>query len=300
MVSDLTIIRLNPTGLETRARVGMQKKLYRSDTKLGKQNFAFAGIYPKLNPASVHLGIGGEVQPVAALNVKAFVELQQYFGTFGFLQGFTSPAQTYSDDRLKKLADQPDREPQATNVLHVGLAPLLQAKVGPVAVRLLMQLDYWQLALEDGETAAYEPTFDTLLPDGGFTFSTDTDLLYTGKPGLAVGLRHTWVHPLYRASHFADDDLSTSENLDVFNRFGSANSHQRLGILAAYTLHDRGPSAFNKPTVLAIASIYLDHRYRTGAPTTLRPGDTSADYRGRAFPYLVLGFAFESDLLAAR
>src|SRR5688572_14995278 len=34
MASDLTIFRLNPLGLETRARIGVQKKLFPSDMKL--------------------------------------------------------------------------------------------------------------------------------------------------------------------------------------------------------------------------------------------------------------------------
>src|SRR5215217_852814 len=44
MVSDLTIMRLNPTGLETRARIGVQKKLYPSDKKITENNFFFAGV----------------------------------------------------------------------------------------------------------------------------------------------------------------------------------------------------------------------------------------------------------------
>src|SRR5690606_33269445 len=41
MASDLTIFRLNPLGLETRARVGVQKKLYASDKKVTENNFFF-------------------------------------------------------------------------------------------------------------------------------------------------------------------------------------------------------------------------------------------------------------------
>src|SRR5687767_8671045 len=62
MASDLTILRLTPTGLETRARIGLQKKLYPSDTKITENNFYFAGVFPKLNPASAHIALGGELQ----------------------------------------------------------------------------------------------------------------------------------------------------------------------------------------------------------------------------------------------
>src|SRR5262245_53612026 len=68
IVSDLTIVRLNPTGLETRARVGVQKKLFPSEQKLTENNFFFAGMFPKLNPASAHIAIGGELQPASIFN----------------------------------------------------------------------------------------------------------------------------------------------------------------------------------------------------------------------------------------
>jgi hypothetical protein len=302
MLSDLSLLRINPIGLETRARFGLQKRLYPSETKVGKNNFGFVGVYPRFNPASATLGIGGELQPVALLNVKGFVEVQKYFGTFGLLPGFTSPAQNYSDQTIQDRADVPGTEAQAATIFHAGLAPLLQAKFagGKIAARVLFQLDYWQLKLRDGETVAYDQTFDTLLPDGGLTLSTDTDVLYTGRPGLAIGLRHTWVKPIYKARHFADDDLSSQENAEVFARFGSSNAHQRLGVFAAYSFNDRGPSRFNKPTIIAIVSMYLDHRYRTGAPGALRPGERADDFTSRALPYLLVGFAFESDLLAAK
>jgi hypothetical protein len=49
MISDLTIFRLNPIGLETRSRIGFQKKLYPSTKKVTENNFFFAGLFPKLN-----------------------------------------------------------------------------------------------------------------------------------------------------------------------------------------------------------------------------------------------------------
>src|SRR6185503_7949121 len=88
MVSDLTIIRLNPTGLETRARVGVQKKLFASAKPITENNFAFGGVFPKLNPASAHIGFGGEIQPASIFNLRSFLEVSKYFGTFGYLQSF--------------------------------------------------------------------------------------------------------------------------------------------------------------------------------------------------------------------
>ena len=300
MLSSLSVIRVNPIGLEARTRFGVQKRLYPSDNQVSQNNFMFFGVYSKLNPASTHLAVGGEIQPVSIVNVKATVELQKYFGTFGFLQSFRSPDLNYSDAALDALESTAGSKPQSTTAFHAALAPLLQLKFGPIAVRTLAQLDYWDFALRDGDTVAYEATFDTLLPDRGFTLSTDTDLLYTGRPGLAVGLRHSWVHPLYKARHFNDPDLSATENAEEFDAFGGKNAHQRLGVFAAFTLRDRGPTKFNKPTIVLIASWYLSHRFRTGAPDVMRPNEVADDFTSRAIPYLLLGFAFESDLLATR
>jgi hypothetical protein len=300
MISDLSILRVNPIGVETRARVGFQKRLYASEKKILKTNLAFFGLYPKLNPASAHLAAGGEFQPVSIFNLRATAEVQKYFGTFGFLQSFQSPDENFSDQTLSDLETVPGRDPQAATAFHVSFQPLLQMKFGNIAVRALFQLDYWDMALRDGDTAAYEATFDTLLPDKGWTLSSDTDVLYTGRPGLAIGLRHSWVHPFYQARHFSNPNLSEMENAVVKDRFGATNAHQRLGLFAAYTLRDRGPSKFNKPTIILIASWYLDHRYRTGTPDAIRPDERPDDFTSRAFPYLLAGFAFESDLMAVR
>lgn len=292
MLSDLTILRLNPLGLETRGRFGLQKRLYYSETKLTKTNFMYVGTYPRLNPASANLGVGGEIQPASMFNLRAYGELQQYFGTFGYLQSFTSADANYSDHRMKDLRDDPVLKPQTGRILHASVQPMLMAKVGPMAIRALFQFDYWHLDVRDGDTTAYEPTFDTLLPDNGWTFTTDTDLLYTGKKGLAIGLRHTFVKPLYKARHFTDRA--------AFDAYDNENGHQRLGLFAAYTLHDHGPSRFNKPTIVLIASWYLRHKYRTGEPETLPTDHTADDYISRAFPYIIAGFAFESDFIPVR
>ena len=289
MFSDLTITRINPLGLETRGRLGLQKRLYYSDQKLTKTNFGFVGVYPKLNPVSAQLGAGGELQPMSMLNVRALAEVQQYFGTLGFLQSFPTADANYSDHALKALRDDPVRAPQSATMFHASIQPMLMAKVGPIALRALLLVDYWNFDVRAGDQVAYEPTFDTALPDRGWTVSTDTDLLYTGKRGLAIGLRHSTVTPLYRAEHFTDDA--------AYQAYDGANAHQRLGLFSAYTFHDRGPSRFNKPTLIVIASWYLSSRFRTGQPDAIPTGFTADDYVNRAIPYFLIGFAFESDFM---
>ncbi len=289
MASDLTILRLNPTGLETRARIGIQKKLYPSFKKVTENNFLFAGVFPKLNPASAHLGIGGELQPASIFNVRTFFELQKYFGTFGYLQSFTSANANYSDATLADNDDNPTpaTEPEAATGMRFSVQPMLQLKFGNVALRALAMFDYWNFSTR--ASTAYEPTLDTLLPDNGWTMSTDTDILYVTDIGLAAGLRHSWVKPMYASKHFVD----TADEAAYDGR----NEHHRLGLFGAYTLRDDGPSRFNKPTVILIVSWYLKHKYRAGEPDMLDPGHTADDYRSRAIPYFLAGFAFESDFM---
>ena len=292
MMSDLTIIRLNPTGLETRARIGLQKKLYPSDKKITENNFYFAGVFPKLNPASAHIGLGGEIQPASIFNLRTFFEVSKYFGTFGYLQSFTSANANYSDATLADNKDNPtpSTEPEAATSMRFSVQPMLQLKFGKIALRALAMFDYWNFSTR--ASTAYEPTVDTLLPDAGWTLSTDTDLLYVTDMGLAAGLRHSFVKPMYSSEHFTDAADEAA--------YDGQNSHQRLGLFAAYTLHDRGPSKFNKPTVILIVSWYLQHKYRAGEPDTLDPGHDADDYRTRAFPYIVAGFAFETDFIDVR
>jgi hypothetical protein len=288
VLSDLTVFRANPIGLETRARFGLQKRLYLSEQPISANNFGFAGTYVKLNPAGVQLAAGGELQPLSMLNLRAFAEVQRYFGNFGLLQSFPSANASYSDATLDELAD----TSRAASAFHASIQPTLQARVGPVAVRAQLQFDYWDLALRAGDAVAYEATLDTLLPDRGWTLAADVDVLYVGRPGLAAGVRYSYVHPFYGGEHFAGAADRAA--------YGGDNAHQRIGLFGAYTLRDTGPSRFNKPTLILIVAWYLSHRWRTGAPDLLPVGGAAEDYTSRAIPYVLAGFAFESDFLAAR
>jgi hypothetical protein len=197
---------------------------------------------------------------------------------------------------MKDLRDSKTLAPQATNVFHASIQPLLQLKVGPIAFKGLFQFDYWDFKVRSGDTTAYEATFDTLLPDGGWTLSIDADLLYLGIKNLAIGLRYSRVDAFYRQEHFAEPGV---DNAAAFAAYDGENDHHRVGLFAAYTLHDRGPATFGKSTVLLIASWYLAHRYRTGQPDApLMADNRPDDFIGRGVPYVLVGYAFESDFIA--
>lgn len=297
-LSDLTVLRVNPLGFETRARFGVEKRLYVSESKAFENNFVFAGLLPKLNPASAHLGLGVEIQPASFFNLRGAAEVGQFFGTFDMLQSFTTPTANWSDQTRKDLGDAgiDALEPYSAGALRLTVMPTLQLKVGPVVVRNTLTLDYWDLALRDGDTVAYEATVDVPLPDEGWVLSNDLDLLYMTDFGLVAGLRYTLVRPMYREEHFADPNRDAAGNAADFEAHKNDNAHQRLGLFAAYTLYDRPNETFNKPTIILIAAWYLDHRYRTGAPDTLGPGERDEDYVSQAMPYVILGFAFDATL----
>ena len=67
--------------------------------------------------------------------------------------------------------------------MRFSVQPMLQLKFGKIAVRALAMFDYWTFKTRNA--TAYEPTLDTLLPDNGWTVSTDTDVLYVTDRGLA-------------------------------------------------------------------------------------------------------------------
>jgi len=52
--------------------------------------------------------------------------------------------------------------------------------------------------------------------------------------------------------------------------------------------------------VILIVSWYLNHPWRAGEPDTIAADERSDDFTSRAFPYFLLGFAFESDFLAVK
>jgi hypothetical protein len=132
---------------------------------------------------------------------------------------------------------------------------------------------YFDMDLRADDQVWYEATLDAPIPGTGWVVANDLDVLYMTDFGLNTGVRYSSVFPQY-------DTRQSPQDTDT--------SHHRVGLLAAYTFFDEGYTAFNKPTVVLISSWYLKHRYRTGQDVS------------QAVPYVVLGFAFTSDLIDAR
>jgi hypothetical protein len=279
----LLVARYNPLGLEYQLRAGVQKKLYASPSPTTRDNFVFAGLSPKINPAYVKVGPSFEIQPASFFNLRVAGELVGYFSTFGYLQSYASPMADYSDTAI--AAGKEAKRNYSTYGGHVMIEPSVQLRVGDVVVRDKMAVEYWRMNVHDGDRVFYDVTLDTVLSKDGWVVSNDADLLFlhdfkdwTGTlrgARLTIGARYTMVKPLYQRGDFAPGDQPARED----------NGHHRVGPLLAFTFFDHGFEALNRPTVLVIVNWYADHRYRAGQDVN------------QAIPYFVLGLAAQTDFL---
>jgi hypothetical protein len=286
VLNSLNIFRWNPIGLESQNRFGWQQRIYEGKGRATRDNFWFAGTYLRLNPASVRAAAMIEVQPLAVFNLRLTAEQLYYYGNFTFLQSRGSATDDLSDAAMKQNREGPLGN-YAGGGQHVSIEPTLQVAFGPkerqIVIRNKTLLGWFNMDLRSGDRVWYEPTLDVPVPRQGWVLANDADLLWRGTVGkatLTLGLRYSMVRPLYDSG-----EVKAGEEPDAA---AALKDHHRLGLLAAYTFYDTVDARFEKPTVLLIASRYLDHAHRLG----VGPNSVNANV-----PYLVLGFAFQSDLL---
>ena len=263
---------VNPLGLASISRMGYRLNLFDSDNALLGDTFVSVALAPYVSPAFARGGLEVKLKPLAVLELTAIYDLISYFGNFGHVQSFDSPTEDASDDRLD------EREAQGLNNAIGGsmltLQSLLQAKVGPIAVRSFVKGFFIDMDLPAGDTVFYEPSLDILVPDDGLTLSTDTDLLVVSPSGFTLGLRHTFIRPL-----FDDDDFREGESTEDPN-----GPIHRLGPLLAYKFNlDKG-THFDEPTAFLLVHWYLKHRFRAGQESS------------QLFPYIAFGFAFSGHV----
>lgn len=266
--AQLDVIRYNPLGLESQNRLMFEKRLMDSDSILFSNTFVSGGLSVKLNPAFVKVGPLVELQPIALLHIRGGYEFMQFFGTFDYVQSYAEPTdpEGYSDDNRDLHAD----EAYVTNGHHLFVEPTVQAKGGPVAIRSKTAIEYWMMGLEGSDTVWYDATLDTYVPGTGLVLANDSDLLYlAGK--LTAGVRFSTVAPKYNDSHFSNGKPADFEPM----------GHSRIGPLVAYTLKEKKGEHAGKGSLLANVGWYLNHPNREGA-----------------LPYILVGYAFNKDLMA--
>lgn len=261
-------LRTNPIGLFTHLTFQLRYRLYDSESLALKDNYIGLGPVAFVSPALVRGGLGLEVQPLSVLQLSASFEGLHHLGEFNVLQSFPSPNADASDDTLDALGKAGTNYSSSGTLLTLGA--LLQAKVGPLAVRTNPRLFRYDQQLRDGDRVFYDPVLDITVPDGGWTLSNDADLLYlTG--GFALGLRYSATHSYYGEEHFAPGEADLGLNPTI----------HRVGPFLAYTFHDDPNRLFNTPTVALVTQWHLSHRYRAGEAVS------------QALPWVALAFQFK-------
>lgn len=256
------VLRGNPIGLQSQNQFMFQKRLMDSESPLFNSTFIEVGALNRISPAFITGGVGVNIKPIALLQLNLGVEAIQYFGGFDQILSFDTPDQDYSDATQEARSEA--GENYATNGVRAFGKLRFQVKVKKIALINEVGMEHWNLNLTDGGKYFYEFTTDVLAPANGWMLTNDINLLYFVKFG-AIGLRHSLVKPFY------EDPTE-----------GLGNPHQRGGLVAIIPLKDK-EGGISKPQLLAIANVYINHRYRD-----FSTADTP-------LPYVLLGFRFNWD-----
>ena len=269
-------LRYNPLGLIYDARFAYRYRLYASDSKVLRDNFLGIGAAPTLTPAFLGIGPYVEFNPLTIFGVWAMVQFIQYFGSFNLAQGFPGAQSDFSDTAIRNNAA--NRVP--TNGYEVTLGANLQVKVSVVLLRSLARMIYGNLKLPDSDRIYYSQFYDLGIPNQGWSFVNDLDLVYQALDNkLLVGVRYTASVPLYDSTrHFDPTELVQTAD----------NSMHRLGPFVAYTFKLEDGARFNTPTVFLLVQWWLKHRFRDGL-------DSPA-----ALPLLGVGFQITGDFLPVK
>ena len=263
---NLTVLRVNPLGLQNKFDLAYRYRLMESDSLLFRDTFVGVAFQPLLTPAFADVGVAAQLQPLTALFLEARWQWRGWLGTFNHLQSFDSPEAEYSDSAIKAGGE--NEQHYSTTGWLLGLTAELRAKVGPVVVRNRFQALYSDMDLRNDDPLYYEPLTDLLAPNKGWLITNDSDLLlFLLDEHLIVGARYSLGH-----------------GLDVGGPSANGPTH-RVGPLIAYIFEKDPGATFNKPTLLLLTQWYLGHRFRTGQDVS------------QAIPYIALGFAFSGDLL---
>lgn len=264
--TDTTVFRYNPLGMITAGELEYRLRLYNTSHPLFATNYVSLAATPILTPAFTRLGAKFEVMPLSVLRLGVRYEFIQYFGAFDYFQSFDDPLADVSEDTIE--ANGEANENYVTNGTQLSFLLLLQAKVGPIAVRTKATLFHNEYDVTEGDTVFYDPFTDIMLPASGWAFTNDLDALYL-RERLVAGLRYTTVQTFLPGVETADDPNGPIH---------------RIGPLVVYTVHE-GSGALESIKVLGLFQWHLTHRYRAGQEVT------------RALPYLGVGAIFAGRLL---
>jgi hypothetical protein len=279
-------LRANPLGLLYEGRFMYRLRLYESDSMALRDNFIGIGLTPIASPAFIRAGAYVEVQPLTVLGFWASYTFVQYFGTFNLFQSFPSARSNFSDAEITRLGAL-ERGPGGpgeylTNGTELTIGADFQVKVLDFVLRSRARIVRADMRLRPGDTVFYDQFYDVMVPNQGWYFVNDVDLLYqTPNKRLVGGARYTQTFMFYdQRRHFQG-----GEEFDP----GINNMH-RVGPFVGYTFKIDDGAAFNNPTVFVLIQWWLQNRNRTG-PARNPDGVT------QALPLIGVGFQMTGDFL---
>lgn len=269
-------VRVNPLGFLYDGRFAYRLRLYQSDSKVLRDNYLGIGVAPSASPIFAGIGPYIEFNPLTIFGVWAMVQAIQYFGTINMLQGFAGAQSDFSDTAIKNNAG----NLVATGGYEVTVGANFQAKVSVVLLRSQARLIYGSMKLKDGERIYYNQFYDVGMPNQGWAFVNDLDLVYQSLDSkIVAGARYTATVPLYDPARHLDpnDPIQAADN-----------SMHRVGPFLAYTFKVEDGARFNTPTVFLLVQWWLKHRFRTGADVS------------QAIPLFGVGFQITGDFLPVK
>lgn len=269
--------RVNPLGLFYSGQVSLRLRLFESKSPILRDNFIGLGLAPSASLVFASVGALVELQPVSLFRLWASYEVIGFFGALGLFQSFRGVTADHADAVLEDRADDPDLGSYATAGTVLNLGTQLDAEVYPMAIRGHARLVRPSYDLREGDRTAYDLVLDTLVPNEGWVFVGDLDVLWLTELGLSVGARWTLIHAFYEARHYAAGELS-DENPNT--------PLTRLGPSLSFTFgEDPAWGALDRPTVFLLVQWWVAHRYRAGGEVD------------QALPFLALGFSVRGDLI---
>jgi hypothetical protein len=205
-----------------------------------------------------------EFAPVSILKLEAGYQGVGWFGSLDQLTPFASTDVDFSDQGLNA----PGERPGVGHLVYLG--GRVQVKGGPILLRNIVEFNWYDVALGEGNVAFYEQFWDRLVLDQGWMVRNDVDLAGIVKKA-RFGVRYT----------YSDTFIGDGSSGDV--------PHHRVGPLFAWEFHDRGQGArFDKPTLFVLAQWWLQHPYRAG------------QQQPQGLPLIAVGVSWQGDLLGDR
>ncbi|MEM9696232.1 MAG: hypothetical protein AAGA56_27045 [Myxococcota bacterium] len=277
--------RVNPLGLTDRLQIGYRYQLSDSPETIFQDAYIAGLADIEVTPAFAYVGARLEYQPAAIFRVFGSYGLMAGFGTFNYLTSFNNASAEYDDATLQELREDSALGPQNmySAVGNRGQAgATFQFALGGLGFRNTGRFIYFGLPLENGDSVMWDAFLDILVPNKGWTFQNDADLLFLtdkfrlfdNNSRVILGVRHTLTHAIYRDVH------RRGTNPD--------NGHQRVGPLFALRFIDEDTDqalAFNQVSAFLLTQWWVEHRYR------LR--------ENHALPAITIGVQFQGDILAS-